>query len=495
MINNCFCIRNFCLILFFILLNKNFYTSSKIYYELDFVKELTFQTDIGEIFISDPNIIDVTVMSKKRIIITAKGIGSSIIRIKDKAKKILVSSTIIVTPALSNIRKWVKELYPGIRIEIAPHGKMIFLLGKVPSPKLSADIETVVKAFIANMMKKRRNGYNMNFTVINKMSIDMAVQVMLKVKVVELSREISKQLGIEWNGSIGRANGNVIDNGFNAGIATNTATLPLSIITGAIGDSVEHSAVTNVATKISSEVQNGVITNWSYGNGKIAIGITNLLNVLESENVTSVLAEPTLVTVSGKKAVFSSGGKDGYLVYGISNSGSESVSTQFRSYGVNLNFIPTVISENAITIALSQSVSATSNSTGESYSQYVGPSLNDRRVTTKVQLANGQTIAVAGMLRRNVSTTKVKSGLFANLPVIGDFFGNKNVKVSETEVVITVTPYIVKPVKEQFFYPMNGISKIHPEDDKVNDNVTIFDKNLGVSKDYNKDKYKIGDGV
>lgn len=494
MINNCFCIRNFRLILFFILLNWNFYTSSKIYYELDFVKELTFQTDIGEVFISDPNIIDVTVMSKKRMIITAKGIGTSIIRIKDKAKKTLVSSSITVTPALSNIRKWVKELYPGVRIEIVPHGKMIFLLGKVPSPKLSADIETVVKTFIANMVKNPGNGGRLNFTVMNKMSIDMAVQVMLKVKVVELSREISKQLGIEWNGSIGQSNGVVINNGFNAGIATNTATLPFSIITGALGDSSGYDTVDKVASNIASSVKNGVITNWSYGNGKIAIGITNLLNVLESESITSVLAEPTLVTVSGKQATFSSGGEDGYLVYGVSGNGErETANTQFRDYGVNLNFIPTVISENAITIALSQSVSST-NRDGSS-SHYVGPSLNSRSVTTKVQLANGQTIAVAGMLRRNVSTTRVKSGLFANLPVIGEFFGNKNVKASETEVVITVTPYIVKPVKEQFFYPMNGISKIHPEDDKVNDNVTIFDKNLGVSKDYNKNEYKIGGGV
>lgn len=482
------------LLLFCIICNKNFYTSSNVYYELNFVKELTFQTEIGEVFISDPNVIDITVMSKKRILITAKSVGTSVIRIKDKAKKILISSSITVTPALSNIRKWVKELYPGVRIEIISHGKMILLLGKVPSPKLSADIETVVKTFVANMVKKNNEDQEMKFTVMNKMSIDMAVQVMLKVKVVELSREISKQLGIEWNGSIGQANGAVINNGFNAGVATNTATLPFSIITGALNGDDYSGTVGNIATKISDSVTNGAITNWSYGNGKIALGITNLLNVLESESVTSVLAEPTLVTVSGKTATFTSGGEDGYIVYGISNNGGESVNTQFKTYGVNLNFIPTVISENAITIALSQSVSSLSNDGGSS-SKHVGPSVSDRSVTTKVQLANGQTIAVAGMLRRSVSTTRAKSGLLSNLPVIGELFGNKSAKVSETEVVITVTPYIVKPVKEQFFYPMNGISKIHPEDDKVNDNVTVFDKNLGVSKDYNKNEYKIGGGV
>lgn len=473
--------NNFLKIFFIILMIKNFYNSTPVYYELNFVKELTFQTDIGEIFVSEPNVIDVTVMSKRRILITTKGIGTALIRIKDKQKKTLVASSITVTPELKNISEWIKKLYPNIRIELRPYSNLVFLLGKVPSPQLSVDIEKLVKSFI-------NDSSNGKVQVVNKLSIDMSIQVMLKVKVVELSRDISKQLGIEWTGSVGKLAENVdtIATGFNAGMATNTAYLSMSLL-GALGSEVGNDSVSRVASSIASSVRNGVITNWSYGNNKIGIGITNLLDVLESESITSVLAEPTLVTMSGQEAVFHSGGEEGYIQYSLTNSGAST--TGYMDYGVDLTFTPTVISENLISINLHQSVSSIRPT---SSGKKVAPSKDSRSVDTTVQLADGQTIAVAGMLRRNVSNGRIKSGLLANLPVIGDLFGSKQVDVKETEVVITVTPYIIKPVKEQLFYPMNGISKSHPEDDSVNDNVTKFDKNLGISRDYNKHKYKIG---
>lgn len=471
---------NFLKVFFIILIMKDFFASTPIYYELNFVKELTFQTDIGEIFVSEPDVIDVTVMSKRRVLITAKGIGTALIRIRDKQKKTLVASNITVTPELKNIREWIKKLYPNIRIELRPYSNLVFLLGKVPSPQLSVDIEKLVKSFINDVS-------NGKVQVVNKLSVDMSVQIMLKVKVVELSRDISKQLGIEWTGSVGRLgeNAEAIATGFNAGMATNTAYLNMSLLSS-LGNNLGNDSVGRVASNIASSVKNGVITNWSYGNNKIGIGITNLLDVLESESVTSVLAEPTLVAMSGQKAVFHSGGEEGYMQYSI-NTGAATVG--YKKYGVDLIFTPTVISENLISINLSQTVSSIRPTASGSE---VAPSTDSRSVNTTVQLADGQTIAVAGMLRRNVANSRVKSGLLANLPIIGDLFGSKQVDAKETEVVITVTPYIIKPVKEQLFYPMNGISKSHPEDDRVNDNVTKFDKNLGISKDYNKHKYKIG---
>lgn len=472
--------NSFLKIFFIILIVEKFFTSTPIYYELNFVKELTFQTDIGEIFVSDPDVIDVTVMSKRRVLITAKGIGTALIRMKDKQKKTLVASNITVTPELKNIREWIKKLYPNIRIELRPYSNLVFLLGKVPSPQLSVDIEKLVKSFVNDVSRGK-------VQVVNKLNIDMSVQVMLKVKVVELSRDISKQLGIEWAGSAGQLTdtSSSIATGFNAGMATNTAYLNMSLL-GIVGSEGSDS-VSKVAENIARSVKNGVITNWSYGNNKIGIGITNLLNILESESVTSVLAEPTLVTMSGQKATFHSGGEEGYVEYSLTNSGTSA--TGYKKYGVNLTFTPTVISENLISIDLNQSVSSIRPTASGAE---IAPSTDNRSVKTTVQLADGQTIAVAGMLRRNVANSRIKSGIFANLPIIGDLFGSKQVDAKETEVVITVTPYIIKPVKEQLFYPMNGISKSHPEDDRVNDNVTKFDKNLGISKDYNRNKYKIG---
>lgn len=438
----------------------NILKASTITYEKDFVKELVFNDDIriGEIYISDPNVLNVQVMSKNKILLVADGIGRSVIRIKDKHGRVLLSSYIDVQLKISPLVKMINELYPNINISIKPYNNQVFLLGKVESPQLAKDLEMVSKNYFKGLQGENQP----EIVVMNKLEIELPIQVMLKIKIVELSRDITKGFGIEWN-TIGNGTGN--EHGLSFG----------SIINGAIIKDLGNSSAEGLFDKFTQ----GVVTNWKYTKNGIKMDLSALLNVLEKESLATVLAEPTVVALSGEQATFSSGGKQSYPTAIIDQGGNVREGSQFADYGVNITFTPTVVSENLINIKLDQCKVTVPGQGGET---------NDRSIQTTVQMADGQTIAIAGLQKKDYTTAKTRDGFFANLPIIGDMFApNQALSSNETELVITITPYIIRPSKEKLYYPVDGVESKGVVKNSV---IKKFDKSSGITKDYDKDYIK-----
>lgn len=431
---------------------------NSISYEIGTVKELIFDRDIGEIrtdsALSEKNnnnnyAVEVEPISKRRILLHAKNIGATYFRVKDRYDNVMLESTIFVTAKFSEIKRAVKELYPSASVKIRVYGEYIYLLGTVASPKISEGIQKIVEKISGN----EKN-------VINKLHIDMPIQVLLKVKIVELSRDIVKSFGVAFDGNSEQLTEN--STGFLAGI---------------------------VAGKISEDTKSliGTSSNWKYSKGKLQVNINDIINILEQESVATTLAEPQLLVLSGGgEAKFSSDVSQSYI--SLTNLTASSQKTDKAKAGIDLEMSATVYSDRLIRIKITQcslSNFKMSASSGD-------PSTETRSVTTCVDAANGQTVVIAGALKRSITNSNVKTSLLESLPIIGDFFSKKGINNNELEVLIMITPYIVKPASGNLYFPNHGISKEVIGSDKTNDNVSSYHKNSGISVDYNKHLYKKG---
>ena len=425
-------------------------SSATISYEKGVMKELTFDREVGEVFTSDSTVLELTPFGKKKVFINAKEIGQSFIRIKDRNGKILVSSKISVIVNLSTIKKILKRIYPSLNIKLKPYLKTVVLVGKVPSPELSKQVEDLVQELLGRD----------NFEVINKLDVDLDLQVMLKVKIVEVSRDISKSLGFSWGG-----------------ITSKTAEAGNYCLGGFFVDWNSAKNFPELITKIT----NGVAAGWKYVKGGLIMDILSVLNVLESEHISTVIAEPTLIALSGEAATFTSSGEEPYQA--VSATDSSIVETKMLKYGVTLNFTPTIISENLIKLKIDELTLETPNN--RSVNSKKVENIDNNQTKTTVEIANGQTFAISGFLKRNVANYDENNSILGNIPVLGNLFSRKSVNAKDKEIIVTITPYIIHPTKESVYFPTDGISKFEENDDMTNDNVQEYDIAKGVSKDYN----------
>ena len=169
---------------------------------------------------------------------------------------------------------------------------------------------------------------------------------------------------------------------------------------------------------------------------------TGFVDALQEDGLIKVLAEPTLITLSGQSANFLAGGEFPVPV----PQGLGSVAIEYKPFGVGLVFTPTVLSENKINIQVSPEVSDIDFTTAIQFQGYVIPGLRTRRASTTVELGDGQSFAIAGLLRDNVRTISSKFPLLGDLPILGALFQSKSFQNEKTELVIIVTPHLVKPL-------------------------------------------------
>lgn len=447
---------------------------NSISYEIGTVKELIFDRDIGEIrtdsALSEKNnnnnyAVEVEPISKRRILLHAKNIGATYFRVKDRYDNVMLESTIFVTAKYSEIKRAVKELYPSASVRIRVYGEYIYLLGTVASPKISRGIQDIVEQISGNAEN-----------VINKLHIDMPIQVLLKVKIVELSRDIVKSFGVAFDGNSAQLTTEKLTENLTENSTQNSTGFLAGIIAGKISESTK-----------STMSLIGTSSNWKYSKGKLQVNINDIINILEQESVATTLAEPQLLVLSGGgAATFKSGVSQSYI--SLTNLTANSHETKKADAGINLTMSATVYSDRLIRIKITQcslSNFKMSASSGD-------PSTEERSVTTCVDAANGQTVVIAGALKRSITNSNVKTSLLESLPIIGDFFSKKGINNNELEVLIMITPYIVKPASGNLYFPNHGISKEVIGSDKTNDNVSSYHKNSGISVDYNKHLYKKG---
>ena len=356
------------------------------------------------VFVAEPEIADVQVKSPRLIYVFGKKPGETTLYAVDENEHVLMSRNVVVSHNLSRLKEAISELIPDARIDVrSVEGNIV----------LSGDAATATE--VADARRLARRLVHDEESLIMRVGVTAPNQVQLRVRVAEVSRDILKTLGFNWDAVI-RAGS------FAVGLATGTPAA------GALAGSL--------LTR-----NNG--TNSLFGSLKTGnVDINGVVDALNTEGLISILAEPNLTAVSGEQATFLAGGE--FPVPVPDQDGRVTIS--FKQFGVSLAFMPVISGDNHISLKVAPEVSQLTNTGAVNLNGFQVPALSTRRAQTTVELGSGQSFVIAGLLQNSLTQDLSKMPGLGELPVLGALFRSDRFRRNETELVIIVTPYIVRPV-------------------------------------------------
>lgn len=371
---------------------------------------IRFAAPASSVFIGDSKIADVQVKSPTTVYLIAKAPGETTLMALDDHDEMLADFDVDVDLDTSQLQRDLKRLLPDSDITVSTTNNAVVLSGAVATVAEAETAKTIAARFVPDADH-----------LINTLRVDAPNQVNLRVRVVEVSRDIIKAFGVNWS--------NVPQNGqFAFGAATG------------IGGITESSPILQGLNKLGVEFKNG------------PFDLSAVIDALDSEGLVTVLAEPNLTAVSGAPASFLAGGEYPIPV----PQGLTSIAIEYKKYGVSLGMVATITDGGRINLAVKPEVSALSNVGAVTIGGITVPALTTRRAETTVDLASGQSFAIAGLMQNNVSHQLQKFPGLGNLPVLGTLFRSDRFERNETELVVIVTPYIVRPASGRLAVPTDG---------------------------------------
>jgi pilus assembly protein CpaC len=366
----------------------------------------------NRVSIANPEVADIVLVSPKEVYVTGKAAGVTNLTIwQDKA--VYAVYDLDVAYDISRLKEKLQDILPqekDLRI-IATHDS-ITLAGRVSSAENQAQVLSIAQAYAPEGKVK------------NLLHVSGVQQVMLAVRVAEMQKGLMKRLGFNFN---------YVSSGGNFGInklaGLTEIVQPTNANLGSGGP---------FATFVSPSV-NALLRFSAFG-----ADWTGFIDALREDGLVKILAEPTLIALTGQEADFLAGGEFPVPV----PQGLGTVAIEYKSFGVGLKFIPTVLAGNHINIKVAPEVSELDFSTAVQFQGFVVPGLSTRKAETTIELADGQSFAIAGLLRENVRDVMDKFPVLGDIPVLGALFRSRNFQKSETELVIIATPHLVKPLEQ-----------------------------------------------
>ena len=418
---------------------------------LDKAAIVQIDTDARDVLVSNPEIVDAVVRTPRRIFLLAQKSGQTNAFFFDGAGRQLLSLDIRVEKDVTDLGAMIKSSFPGSAIKVSAMNDSVVLSGMVSSALQSTRAQDIAARFTGDPAK-----------VINMLSIKGNEQVMLKVRISEMQRQIAKQFGIDLASA-------AVVNGVPLAVSTSNPYglmgQALSDLSGAKVGSVCAAAFTptgsnNTVTTITNGVANVVQTLSRNVPCNSPNNVQGTMKALETVGLVHTLAEPDLTAVSGETAKFLAGGE---FPVPTARDRDGNVTVTFKQFGVGLSFTPVVLGSGRISLQLSTEVSELSNTgaytiaggtTTDANGNTVSiaaqtiPALSVRRAETTVELPSGGSFAVAGLMQH---TTKQQLDGFPGLkdmPVLGALFRSRDFQNNETELVVIVTAYLVTPTQE-----------------------------------------------
>jgi len=353
---------------------------------------------IKRVSIADPEIADVRVLSSHEIYLTGKTAGITNLTLWQN-NKVTEFYDIEVAYDLSRLKQQVHEVLPEEKdLQIIGTNDSITLAGRIMNTANLAKVTALTQAYAP---KGKIN---------NLVQVGGVHQVMLEVRIAEMSRSTTKRLGVNFSWV----------NGNDFGVSL------LGGLSSFDGGVTEFSPAVNALFRFSK------------GNSTW----TGLIDALKEDGLVKVLAEPTLIALSGRTAKFLAGGEFPIPV----PQEDQNVTIEYKEFGVGLQFTPTVLSEDIISMEVAPRVSELDFSTSVRFSGFVAPGLTSRGASTTIELADGQSFAIAGLLQDNIKEQISKFPLLGDIPVLGALFRSTSFLKNETELIIIVTPHLVKPL-------------------------------------------------
>lgn len=376
----------------------------------------------ASVFVANPAVADIQVMSPTLVYVFGRKAGETTLFAVDAQEKVLADRRITVSHNLTGLTKAIGDLLPRSNVQVKSVEGGLVLTGSVGSPEQAEDARRLAVRFVADEKD-----------VINRISIEGPTQIRLRVRVAEVSRTVSKQFGINWE-SLGNS-GN-----FQYGLARGT-----DIVTNSSGVIQRNVGVDNLLLR--------------YVTG--GVDINAMVDALAQEGLITVLAEPNVTAMSGQSASFLAGGE--FPIPVIDRDGA--VNVTFKEFGVSLAFTPTLLGESRINLVVRPEVSQLSSAGAVRVNSIEIPALTTRRASTTVELGSGQSFAIAGLLQNNSNNGITKFPVLGDLPILGALFRSTQFQRDESELIIIVTPYLVKPSSERLALPTDG--HVRPTDPEV----------------------------
>ena len=418
---------------------------------------VTLPAAMKDVFVADDKVADVQVKSARQLYLFGKGNGVTSVYASNAAGQMIWSANLRVGANIDSVDQMLAIAMPDAHIAVATMGtNTVLLTGTVATPEDIAEAGRLVQAFMgkdANIITRLRNA--------------TPLQVNLQVRIAEVSRTLMRQLGSNLatqggsSGLIGLSRGRgagtitsslptgvttglnttgmpVLDASSVYGLPTGSISLPFNAATGQFVASGSAAPIIAMAANLPNSSALG------FAGRLFGINVLETLDVAEQMGLVTTLAQPNLTAISGETADFLAGGEFPIPMPG----GLGTTSIEYKKYGVSLSYTPTVLADGRISLRVRPEVSELSANGAIMLNGYSIPSLTVRRTETTVELGSGQSFMIAGLLSSNASHTIEKLPGVGDVPVLGALFRSTSFQQGETELVIVVTPYLVRPVND-----------------------------------------------
>jgi pilus assembly protein CpaC len=357
----------------------------------------------SDVMVGDPKIADILPINQRSVYVVGKGMGSTSLTVYGAGRRVIYSSDVLVSADLENFKARLHEVLPReTSISVSTANQSILLSGTVSSPNALKQVVTLADTYSPGK-------------VVNMLSVQGTQQVMLSVRFVEMQRTTAKDLRL-----------NVAQDRTN----TNPA---VTVITGdtLIGNATNLRNTFGLASLA-----------WSVGGGDLSF----LFDALETKGLIKTLAEPTLVAMSGDTANFLAGGEFPIPVSQSSAGGGiPTITIEFKQFGISLAFTPTILQDGLINMVVNPEVSSIDPETSVQLGDIIVPGIKVRRAHTTVELRDGESFTVAGLLSDNYQSSIRQYPFLGDIPIIGSLFRSTGYQKDQTELVLVVTPHLVMP--------------------------------------------------
>ncbi|HTS76837.1 MAG TPA: pilus assembly protein N-terminal domain-containing protein [Bryobacteraceae bacterium] len=397
---------------------------------------IDYPTDVKQILTSDPGVVDYSAVTTREIVLNGKGMGSAtmVVWAKDGQRTFY---NVNVEMNLDPLRKLLKDTFP--REDIEPHSSRdtIALNGHVSSKAVGDQAIQIAGTY--------------GKTVINNLQVaapNVEKQILLRVRFAQLDRNKEQQFGVNLFGLPGQTL-----------VGSSTGQFSNMSLNGQAGPAQGGQTISQQPLTLSQ-----ALTIFAF-NPKLNLGA--FIKALEAESVLQILAEPNLVTTNGKEASFLSGGQFPVpVLQGGANAGA--VTVQFKEFGILLRFLPILTEHGTIKMHLFQEVSTLDTADGVVLNGFSIPALATRKAETDIELAEGQSFVVAGLVNNQEQDTFNKIPVLGSLPIFGALFKSKDEQKQRTDLLLVVTPEITQPLNPSqvpnIYMPRDFLVRLKPED-------------------------------
>jgi len=373
--------------------------------------------EVATVFVADPEIADIQVPSENAVLVLGRRTGSTTLYVLDPDGNALLQQSVVVRHNMAELQSILRQRFPALRLTLESAPGSLLVAGGVPDAQTTEAIVRTIRPYLGE-----------NEELINQMNMASPIQVHLRVRVTEVSRAVTQKLGVNWSAIASNA-------GFVTGIVSGRAfnTIASSFVKGA-----DSSSFASVGGYMPAP-EGGY--SFLGGYSRHGHSIQAMIDVLDREGLISILAEPNLTAVSGQTASFLAGGEFPVPV----KQDNDTMSIEFKPFGVSLDFTPTVMADDRISITVRPEISEIDVNSSIVTDGLVIPGLSVRRVETTVEMASGQSFAIGGLLQNNVRDILSKVPGLGSVPVLGRLFSSTDYQNNKSELVVIVTPYLVRP--------------------------------------------------